>query len=282
MGVPFRDLIPPAALKAARTVRAVLNGSSLPQQTFATYAEAAAQCQQFGYEMADLVEVVYQKTVIYRAACKAESPGNLTAGETLALFALGLAHTRSAPINVIDFGGACGSHFFRLKSLLGDGLPVRWHVVETPAMARRARVLASAELQFFESLTAAVASLHHVDIMFSSGTLQYVSDPLKTMNQLLACNAKYVALARLGLTQGRSMVAVQQSRLSDNGPGPLPPGLKDGISRYPVTYVAETLIESALKERYRVLLRLPDPSVSAHGSQVFGVGYVAESRQPGN
>jgi putative methyltransferase (TIGR04325 family) len=272
----YKDFIPPIFMKAAKAVR-MARHRPFPKQTFLSYQEAASQCQGFGYEMADLVEIVFRKTTIYRDNCDLQDNKSVTAAEMMALFALGLAYGDRDQINVIDFGGACGAHFFRLKSLLNNSVPLRWHVVETQAMVSRAKELSNTELQFFDSLSAAAASFDHVDVVFSSGTLQYVSDPSKMLMELIACNGKYLALARLALAHGNyPIVSIQESRLSDNGPGPLPPGFKDGLSRYPVTFAAEKQVESLLTERYRVLLRLPDHSIAAEDNRVSGLGYVAQ------
>jgi putative methyltransferase (TIGR04325 family) len=278
MVMPYKDLIPPVLVKVAKAARAALHNSSAQHRTFASYKEAAAECKEFGYEKAELVDIVFQKTAIYRNNCDLKNTQNLTIAETLALFALGLGYDRRK-INVIDFGGACGAHFFRMRAFLNREVTLRWHVVDTPAMVRRAKEFSNFELEFFDSLGAAVASFEQIDVIFSSGTLQYAYDPLKTLADLLACNSRYVALARLALGAGdSSIVEIQESRLSENGPGPLPPGFKDGISRYPVTFASENRIESILRERYRILLRIPDASVGADDNCVSGLGYVAERK----
>ena len=228
--------------------------------------------------MPDLIEIICRKTKTYRDTFHSQDVGDLTTSDVLALFGMALAHGHSGPVNVIDFGGACGAHYFRIKSLFRDNLQLNWHVVETASMAGRAKELSNHELQFFDSLSAARASFDYVDVVYSSGTLQYVSDPLETLTDLLACTARYVVLARLGLARDESsIITIQESRLSDNGPGPMPPGFKDGVARYPVTFAAQTRIESMLSEDHKILLRLPDASVaSAYDRRVLGLGYVAE------
>src|SRR5436190_4381167 len=83
-----------------------------------------------GYEQPELVEIVFQKTKAYHP----QNDWSEIAGASA----------------VLDFGGGCGVHYKQAR------LPeVRWAVVETPAMAERARELATDRLRFFTSISEA-------------------------------------------------------------------------------------------------------------------------------
>ena len=280
----LKDFLPPIVANTAQ--RLVRNSSSsVPehrQQVFESYESAAAQCVGFGYEASDLVDIVCRKTKNYRDQLRTKRPAQLSGGDTLALIGIGLAHRCSQQtINVIDFGGACGAHYFLLKSILMDRVSLNWHVVETPAMARRAAELETDELRFFSSIDDAASALDRVDLAFSSGTLQCIPNPTEALKMLLQPRPEIVVLARLGLTQGSAeVVTIHEARLSHNGPGPLPPGCIDSITRYPFTFPAQSEIELTVSEKYQLLLTAPDPSgvFPVNNEPLVGIGYIGRIR----
>jgi len=284
----LKDFVPPILVRAARKLRprtvATPMVPHLSETVYASYAEAAAACSEFGYEQNDLVDVICRKTAIYRDKCASEPAPMVTGVEMAALVGLGLARPATGEVSVLDFGGACGAHYFRVKSIVGDSLRLNWRVVETPTMAQRAQELANSELSFFSSLTAAIEGVDGIDLLFSSSALQCVPDPYRTLQDLLECNAEYLALVRVGLTDSdRDYITIHETSLAENGPGPLPPGMKDGPSRYPFTYPARARIEGMLSKDYRIMLRSPEASgvLLAHSDRILGLSYVAH-RRPGN
>ena len=58
----------------------------------------------------------------------------------------------------------------------------------------------------------------------------------------------------------------------------MPPGLKDGITRYPYTFPPQAEIEAILTEQHAIILQAPDPSgvFPVNSESLVGVGYVAE------
>jgi putative methyltransferase (TIGR04325 family) len=93
-----------------------------------------------GYEHSELVDVIFRKTVAF-------APRDMWP-------------EMAGAATVLDFGGACGLHYKQAQSS-----SVRWAVVETPAMAERARALASDKLRFFTSISDAAAWLGPIDVM---------------------------------------------------------------------------------------------------------------------
>ena len=161
-----------------------------------------------GYEQPELVEVIFQKTKIYRP---------------------NTAWNESA-LTVLDFGGGCGLHYKEAR------LAAKWAVVETAAMVQRAKELATEQLQFFTSIGAAADWLGQVDLMHSNGALQYTHDPEATLNDLVSLRAKVMLWKRVALSTSRH-VGLQTSRLVDNGPGRL--NIKDKFVTYAVTKLSE-------------------------------------------
>ena len=234
-----------------------------------------------GYENERLAEVVFRKTALYRNQLR-DGPSIITLSDTPALFVAGLAWHPSEPLRVLDFGGACGAHYFLMRALFPPArVAFRWHVVETQTMARRARELEDAELRFFDSLPKAVAALGPIDVVFASGALQCVPDPYQCLADLLACGGRYLALTRVGCTRkGEPLIIIHHSRLSENGPGPMPADLADGIASYPFTFPVAGVVESLITSRYTVLLETKDESgcFPVNNEPLIGRGYVAERR----
>jgi hypothetical protein len=128
-----------------------------------------------GYENPELVEVIFQKTKVFRPT---ETWTEIDGART-----------------VLDFGGGCGIHYKMMQSP-----SVRWAVVETPAMADRASEIATENLRFFSSISDAAAWLGVIDVMHSSGALQYARDPVGALRELCSLDAKVMLWKRVALS----------------------------------------------------------------------------------
>lgn len=233
----------------------------VPRPQFASYAEALARCD--GYESADIVGTVYAKTVANRAL-------PLTSTNAFTLLSLLVGGGR-----VLDFGGACGAEYFNARRLVPASRRLEWTVVETPAMVARAAPLANDELRFVTSLAG-----QQPDVVHSSGTLQCVDDPLGYLRQLVDLGAEHIVLNRLGLSLGDQVVAIHDSMLSWNGPGPMPAGMPDRLVRYPFVFPSRDAFMGILTQRYDVVATFADDSgiFPVRGARVAGGGLIARLR----
>jgi len=272
----LRDFIPPILLR-------VMRKSKVPDsKVYASYHEAALACSNYGYEQEALVNVVFEKTKRYRDLLHAQKP--LEIDLTNVRTPLGLSLALKDVVNemrVIDFGGACGAHYFIAKALFGERMKLHWYVVETSTMARKGKELENDELRFFDDLSKARTEMGQPDLLFSSGTLQYVADPYVTLKDLTECRARYIFLTRWGLTTGdKELVCVQESKLSSNGPGPLPDGMMDGVTRYPMVAVRKSRVEQILTEKYEIRMQFNEDkgAYRLDEYQVDMYGYFGEAR----
>jgi putative methyltransferase (TIGR04325 family) len=156
--------------------------TSTGEQWYPSYAAALAACHG-GYEDAQLIRTVYEKTRLYRDRLAAHKPYVCDLSALRTLGGLSLAVTKR-DVTVLDFGGACGAHYFLASAVLGDRVRFRWHVIETASMAAVAQGLADDHVEFFASVPQATAGLETIDVVFSSGALQYVPDPYATLTAL--------------------------------------------------------------------------------------------------
>src|SRR6266581_3818831 len=105
-------------------------------ETFPDFALALAACGP-GYENAIIADVIAYKTAL------AVDPRNFAPEQAMnSILAVGItaAEITERPLTVLDIGGGCGFHYFRVGAAIRSQL--RWAIVETPTMAERATNLA--------------------------------------------------------------------------------------------------------------------------------------------
>jgi putative methyltransferase (TIGR04325 family) len=161
------------------------------------------------------------------------------------------------PLTVLDFGGGCGFHYFRVVAAIRTSL--RWGIVETPIMAERAAKVAQGRFEVFSDIATAAEALSPFDLVHASGSLSYAPDPLSTLRALAGLRARYFALARFPMWSGPTTVGVQKSRLSGNGIGPMPPKISDRHVQYPITFINWRDVLTTLNT-YEVALAIDSPS----------------------
>ena len=195
-----------------------------------------------GYENPELVETIFLKTINHKPS------GNwpIVQGSK----------------TVLDFGGGAGLHYKVARQQSRD---IRWAVVETPAMVRRAKELSTDCLMFFERVDEAAAWLGSVDLVHSNGAIQYVPDASKTIRDLCSVRPTTMVWHRVPISDGKPRREVQTSYLSDNGPG-LSLASKEKLVTYERCWISEQDFVQA-HEGYRILERGPD--ASEHGTQQF-------------
>jgi putative methyltransferase (TIGR04325 family) len=268
-----RDFVPPIAVAAARK----LLGRKGKRQQYPSYAAALAECSDNAYENRDIVQVVLEKTKRLRAATLYPHVNATNAYLMVSL----LQKAVSGSISVLDFGGACGYHYFLARGILPSKVTLRWTVVETPEMAKAANELTNDELSFSSDLSAAIARAERIDLLHTSGTLQCTDRPLGYLRTIVDSGAESILFNRLGLTKGgRNVVVIHESMLSWNGPGPLPENFEDRAVRYPFVFPPEAEFYSILNERYDLAMTFEDESgmFAVPGESIIGRGLLANKR----
>lgn len=252
----LKDFVPPILVNIVRNFRRKAKG--LP---YGSYEEALKTCKA-GYEDDELVNIVFEKTLIYRDVVLHETPFTTDISSLRTIIGLSIA-SRQKKLSVIDFGGACGAHYFLSKRILGDMVELSWNVVETPNMVAKAKPLEDDNLKFFDSLQTAQDNIGHADLVFSSGALQCTPRPYDSLRSLVNCNADNIFITRVPLsTSYNESYIVQNSKLGDNGPGTLPSGFQDRNVQYPVTFQRKDKFESIILERYSLVLQLDEDKAS--------------------
>ncbi len=205
---------------------------------YQSYSEALnASITQEGYCNRLLANVVSAKTTQFRNKLRNEKQLDLGALRT-SIFLSAISNRRQEHLNIIDFGGACGYHYYICKALL-PSQPFDWRVLETESMATIAsKDHGCNELSFYIDLCQATQGNWLPTAVIASSSLQYHDQPLSALQRLLALKAEVVFITRTPLSMlNSSIIMTQKSQLADNGPGPLPDGFDNELLEYPITYI---------------------------------------------
>jgi putative methyltransferase (TIGR04325 family) len=146
-------------------------------------------------------------------------------------------------------------------------------------MTRCAKILEDDSLRFFDNIEAAASHLGTIDVVLMSSSLQYTSDPLKALIELLKLRAKRVFITRTTFNhEGSRLITIQRSRLSSNGPGPLPPGIHDRDVFYPITFEPLAAVEQLISSHgYRIRYRVTEGAThNGINGPIFAYSYLAE------
>jgi putative methyltransferase (TIGR04325 family) len=277
--VSWRDFVPPVAATVYRRLRRRngVGGSTL----YPSFDAAARACEGFGYEESTLLRSLRLKAESHREACR-DRPPVLTPGETLLLAAIGLV--KKTEVKVLDYGGGPGRHYFSLRATLPASIALRWHVAETPGMARESASLRTGEMTVFGSLSEASDALGTPDVVFTSGALQCVPAPEHVLRDICGLGANCMVFARTATASGQEpIVIVQDSRISWNGGLGLPPGIQDRAAKIPLMFMTKTTFDTVLSERYRVAtIVVDDTGVDwSVRDRVTGCSLLAQMRPAG-
>jgi len=161
-----------------------------------------------------------------------------------------VAHHCSKPdMEITDLGGATGE--------LGADLllcypQAHFTVVENqPLVALMAKEMMRAKVTFASRLPATC------DIFYSSGTLQYLADPMALLMQGLE-SARSAAVLRRNNFSDVERFDIQKSRLHHNGTGPIPDGFPDQEISYPRRTLRESDVIAAARSRgFELVAGLP-------------------------
>jgi putative methyltransferase (TIGR04325 family) len=199
--VNLRHLVPPvmidAALAATRT-RVGFTGYSLD------FAEVGQSCA--GYED-EAVVTSYRSSALDAATrrravrpARAQELDSRVVRLGGAFAAASVRLGKNAGLRVLDLGGAYGAQYDAIAAVAGDCID-SYSIVESPAVVRGLADLSDDCLKWVDtSSSSLVDAIGHVDIAISSSTLQYLSQPMRMLGELVT-TAPYVLLDRLPLLE---------------------------------------------------------------------------------
>ncbi len=121
------------------------------------------------------------------------------------------AQARGGGLTVLDFGGSLGSLYFQNRERLRHCAPLRWAVVEQPALVEAGRrEFQTEELRFYSSSREA-CDAGMPDVLLLASVLCYLAAPYETLAELLQTRPARVIIERTGFViEGKSRLMVQQ------------------------------------------------------------------------
>lgn len=231
---------------------------------YKSYDDAISQCTTDAYQNEELCNIIADKTLGHVEFLN-RKPYTLNPTTVYLAFAMNYFANASGKkgITVLDFGGACGAHYYEVRSILPKTVSLKWIVVETEQMIRSAvsRGIAKGELHFIGRIEDV---LEPVDFVHSSSALQYVPSPYEFLMKLINVRAKMILFNRMMFNKNNcDIITVQRSFLSSNGPGELPSGYTDKPIMYPHTTMAYDRMNSMMMSGgYECMLDFEEPSGS--------------------
>lgn len=223
-------------------------------ETYASYSDAACHTVSAeGYDNPGLAAYVANKARAWLAQAH-KQPWHLGSDVLQSLFVALLVSRRMGSLRVLDFGGGCALPPAILRELAGPGLRFAWSVVELPTLVNAVASAGLDHAKWWDDVSAAKADLGEIDLLHTSGTLQYLDDPRAALARLLLLNAGYIFFGRLAFNTGcEDVVGVQRSPVKDHGVQ-MPGDTADGYVEYPFTYIPQDDFERILVDAGYVLL----------------------------
>lgn len=205
------------------------------------------------YQDIELCNVVGDKTVILKNQHRIvlDEPNRFLYTCLLTI----IRKDKKSELNVLDFGGACGAHYFQIRRYL-PATRFRWIIVETEQMINAAKIrkLGNCELTFISNMSV----LPILDVVHCSACLEYTLKPYEVLSELLYRKPKYFILNRLHFGEVDGVLEIQKSKLSHNGVGPLPTDYTDKIIQYPRVLMTKETLFKIMNKDYKILISQED------------------------
>jgi len=248
-----------------------------PRKQYETYNDALNECTTGADEQREICEIVLKKTKRFASQLdkKIIPVWETSSYSLIALLNPIIENLENKTVHVMDFGGACGAHYFHIRALMDNRIKLNWHVVETPVMVSIAKELETKELKFTSDLADAVNNLGRIDLLHTSGTLQCVDNPYNYLEELLKSKAKYILFNRLALNEiDRDVITIHPTKLSWHGIGELPEEYTDRWMKYPFTFLSEKTFINQLLKKYIIIAKFADKTglIDIAGERITGYG----------
>lgn len=154
-------------------------------------------------------------------------------------------------IKVLDLGGG-GGHIFQIFKRNYPFKNFKWYNYETHALVKlfKKKFKIEKNLIFTDKLEEIP---NKIDLLYCNSSLQYIKNQTHFMNQILKKEFKYIYITRTFFNHNnlKTIITIQESLLSENGPGMVPKRLfKEKIIKYPLFIFSKKKFENLLKKKY--------------------------------
>jgi putative methyltransferase (TIGR04325 family) len=165
------------------------------------------------YDQKIIADTVAEKTLCLKK--ESHEVLKLMESELPLLFLIG-SLSQCGKLSVLDVGGACGSHYYRVGQIYNH-LDIRWDILETPTMVKAASNydFENKQLKFYDSLSSLKNSY---SIVLFSGIIQYIDNWYSFIKEIVNSIAtENLIFCRLPLSESVDFVTLQKSKLSEHG-----------------------------------------------------------------
>jgi putative methyltransferase (TIGR04325 family) len=199
-----RNISPPFIFKI---LKSVFSNQTKFYGNFNNWYDAKSICQN-GYESNKILQKVFESTLKVKngeAVFERDSvifdeikySWPVTSSLMLAA-ALG-----NGKLNVLDFGGALGSHYYQNKKFLSLLTKVRWNIVEQENFVKIGKIhFQSDTLKFYLTISDYIFD-NTPNIVILSSVLQYLPEPLSILKDIVNLNARVVVIDRTPYTKNQ-------------------------------------------------------------------------------
>lgn len=231
-----------------------------------------ARAQTGGYDAGSILQRVSNATQHALANPSLyEQDGSVLPGpapESPVLLALMTAAAKDdGRLSVVDFGGGLGSHAMRWRNVLDVLSDWRWCVVEQPHFVAEGERLFGDILHLSFASSIAESKRLSPNVVMASSVLQYLSDPLDTLDRLVALDARTIIIDRTPFADdGVERILAQY----------VPASL--GKASYPLRMFAREDFEARLCSRYKPVQEFNsrDEPIRIHGASAHYLGSIWE------
>ncbi len=181
---------------------------------YATWDDAKKQCEGYGAEV--ILERVAAAAAAVRDGKAAYERDSLLFYEQayewpMLACLLWAASRQQGELSVLDFGGSLGSTYYQHRKWFKSLTRLRWSIVEQEHFVRAGREHFQDEILRFYPDVEACLSAERPNVLFLSGVLQYLSEPLALLDGFLAKGFEAVLIDRTPLLEGsRSRITLQK------------------------------------------------------------------------
>ncbi len=177
-----------------------------------------------------------------------------------------LINKKKNGLNIVDFGGSLGSSYFKIKDIIDLNFKNKWNIIEQKLFVKEGnKSLKSSNLLFHNNLNDVKK---RIDLIILSGSLQYMKNPQKILEQIFLKKPEVIFLDRTPVSnKKRNEIYIQ----------------KRDISSYPSWHFSRNFICKLFKENnYDLKERFSsefDHNLSINGKEIKFEGYIFEIKK---
>lgn len=147
-------------------------------------------------------------------------------------------------LNILDFGGSLGSHYFQNKEILKPIQITNWTVVEQPHYVKIGNEKVADDILNFKNN---IEDVQNANVLILSNVLQYLPRPYEWMEKFVNTNIKYILIDRTPFAKKDDKLFVQV----------VPKSFYE--AKYPIWFLNEDKIKDIFNKKYEIVFEYEAP-----------------------